>query len=187
MRILKSKRAVATALALTGTALVSGCFGPTYGTGVPAGSQLMNDIGESFSLGKKNQGAPINYSPRPDIVTPADTATLPTPQENIVDSSGQWPETPEQRRQRILADIEEGNRNPNFVVNKDQAAALGASEGPGRATAPRVFLTDPPSEYRQPAQTAEYGDLGETEAAKARAAKAEQGKQGGLRRLIPWL
>ncbi len=168
---------------------LTGCFGPTYGTDKPSGSQLFEDLGSSLALKKVDNGPPIVYSPRPDIVKPTDTATLPAPQTNIVDASGQWPESPEQRRKRVLAEIEEGKRDPNFVTNPKDVAATGASDGPAANAggARRVFLTDPPTEYRIPAQTAEYGGLGETEASKARAASAAQGKKQGWRRLVPWL
>lgn len=184
---MKNTAKIATLLALS--TAVAGCFGPTYGTGKTAGAQLAEDIGDSFSLGKKNQTR-IEYAPRPGIVNPADTSSLPAPQEKISETSEDWPETPEQKRARILADIEAGKRPANFVTNRADAEALGASEGPARGTGggQRVYLTDPPSEYRQPAQTADYGELGPSEAAKARARKKAAGKaDGGWRRLFPWL
>ncbi|WP_246248925.1 hypothetical protein [Chelativorans alearense] len=52
----------------------------------------------------------------------------------------------------------------------------------------RRYLSDPPTELRQPAETAAAGDLGEDEWKKERAAKRAATKEtGGLRRLIPWL
>ncbi len=168
---------------------VAGCFGPTYGTGKTAGAQLAEDIGDSLSLGRKNR-TKIEYAPRPDIVRPADTNSLPAPQEKISESSEDWPETPEQQRARILTEIEAGNRPANFVTNREEAEALGASEGPGRQTVAgrRIYLTDPPTEYRQPAQTAEYGELGESEASKERARKrASNDGKTGWRRWLPWL
>lgn len=170
--------------------LLSGCFGPTYGTGVTAGDQLVSDLGNSLSIGQKNPGPKIDYKPRPAIVKPADTSVLPAPQDSVVDSSSAWPESPEQRRQRVLKEIEDGNRPSNFITSKEAAAATGAGEGPGRnagVAGQRVYLTDPPLEYRQPAATAEYGDLGVSEAKKERARKKAQGKQTGLKRLFPWL
>ena len=184
-----ARRSAAPAFVALSSLVLSGCLGPTYGTGKSSTEQLFEDLGSSLSLAKKKDGPAINYAPRPDIVKPADTTALPAPQANIAETSGQWPESPEERRKRVLAEIEEGNRDPNFITNPDQVAATGASEGPaaGRGSARRVYLTDPPTEYRVPAETAEYGDLGQTEAAKARAAKAAQGKTGGWRRFIPWL
>jgi len=168
---------------------VSGCFGPTYGTGKTSGAQLMEDLTDSMSLGKKNR-TKIEYAPRPTIVKPTDTTNLPAPQQKISEASDEWPETPEQKRARILADIEAGKRPENFVTSPDEAKALGASEGPGRSTVAgrRIYLTDPPTEYRQPAETAEYGELGSTEASKERQRKKASGdKKTGWRRLVPWI
>lgn len=183
------RRIAAPAIAGLSALVLSGCMGPTYGTGKSSTEQLFEDLGSSLSLAKKKEGPAIEYTPRPDIVKPVDTSALPAPQARIAETPGVWPESPEERRKRVLAEIEEGKRDPNFITNPDQVAATGASEGPaaGRAGARRVYLTDPPVEYRVPAETAEYGDLGQTEAAKARAAKAAQGKNTGWRRLLPWL
>lgn len=186
----KLKFGVKTAVLVGLAGAVSGCFGPTYGTGKTSGAQLMEDLGDSLSLGKKNRTR-IEYAPRPTIVQPADTSTLPAPQEKIAEASDEWPETPEQKRARILADIEAGKRPENFVTSPSEAQALGASEGPGRSTVAgrRIYLTDPPTEYREPAQTAAYGELGPTESAKERARKKASGAndKGGWRRLVPWL
>lgn len=167
------KAVVLTAVTLS----VSGCFGPTYGTGKTSGETLVDDLATSFKLGKPPQ-APIDYKPRAGIVEPASTATLPAPQESIAESSTEWPETPAQKRARVLADIEAGKRPSNFVTNKEEAAALGASEGPGRNSiaGQRIYLTDPPLDYRKPAETAAVGELGETEAKKAKLAKKAQNK-----------
>ena len=89
----------------------------------------------------------------------------------------------------MLRDIDEGRRDPNFITNPDQVAAIGASEGPGRTAgsgARRVYLTDPPVEYRQPAQTAAVGELGPTEAQKERAAQRAQNDRPGWRRWLPF-
>ncbi|WP_306121020.1 hypothetical protein [Roseitalea sp. MMSF_3504] len=178
------------AIVIVGAAGVAlaGCMGPTYGTDKTAGAQLMEDLSSAMSLGGRKD-PPINYAPRPDIVKPADTSVLPPPQENIAEASSQWPESPEERRQRVLAEIDAGERDPNFVTDPDRVAALGASEGPGRTAGGcrRVYLTDVPPEYCQPAETAAYGDLGPTEKEKERAAKQAQGEKTGWRRLVPWL
>ena len=186
------RRPMMTMVALgCGALALAGCFGPTYGTGTTAGDQLVNDLSNALSLRARSEGPPINYSPRPDIIQPTDSSVLPPPQENIAEAAGQeWPESPEERRARVLRSIDEGERDPNFVTNPSQVAAIGASEGPGRVSAgagQRVFLTDPPAEYRQPAPTADYGELGPTEAQKARAAERAQNDRRGWRRLVPWL
>ena len=178
------------ALVCAGGLAVTGCFGPTYGTGVTATDQLFNDLGNAVSLRDRNAAPPINYTPRPGLVEPTDTTTLPPPQENIVSASGElWPESPEERRARVRREADEGRRDPNFIVGSDAAAAVGASEGPGRVTAgvgQRVYLTDPPAEYRAPAETAPYGDLGPSERAKARAARRASDDRPAWRRWLPF-
>jgi hypothetical protein len=88
--------------------LVSGCMSsPTYGTGTTQAKQLTSDVTNIISLKPKRAFA-SNYAPRPDLVKPTTPTTdLPPPQESIVASSGQWPESPEQRRARIRADATE--------------------------------------------------------------------------------
>lgn len=184
------KFGVRTSVLVALSVAVSGCFGPTYGTGKTTGQHLADDLGNSLSLGRKNPAPRIEYAPRPTIVQPADTTNLPAPQEKISETSEEWPETQEQKRARILADIEEGKRPANFVTSKAEAEALGASEGPSRSSVAgkRIYLTDPPTEYREPAQTAAYGDLGVKESKKERARKkASNSGDGGWRRWVPWL
>ncbi|MEM8541777.1 MAG: hypothetical protein AAGF25_12555, partial [Pseudomonadota bacterium] len=60
----KMKSGVKLALIVGLAGAVSGCFGPTYGTGKTSGAQLMEDLGDSLSLGKKNRTR-IEYAPRP--------------------------------------------------------------------------------------------------------------------------
>ena len=178
------------ASALVMTVAVSGCFGPTYGTNETQIDALVSDLGNSISLGKKGGDEPINYAPRPDIVQPSTTTTLPAPQENIVTSSEAWPESPEELRARVLTDIENDRRDPNFVRSQSEAAELGASRGPNQRQVgggTRRYLTDPPSEYRIPAETAASDDIGKSEAEKERELKAAQNEGGFLRRLVPWL
>lgn len=177
------------ALVCAGGLAIAGCFGPTYGTGVTATDQLMDDLGNAISLRARNEQAPINYNPRPDLVSPTDTTNLPPPQENIVTASGElWPESPEERRARVRREADDGVRDPNFIVGSDAVAEAGASEGPSRSAASasqRVYLTDPPVEYRVPAESAPYGDLGPTERAKERAARRASGEREGWRRWLP--
>lgn len=181
--------------------VLSGCLGPTYGTDRTAGEQLVEDLSEIVSLrGEKPKR--IDYTPRPGLVKPADTATLPEPQQNIADASNEWPESPEERLARIRREADEGTVRPGLVK---KAGISQQSKFPGThtlikqptqdevevaAAAPtrRTYLTDPPVEYRQPAGTAAYGELGETESAKERARKkASADAKTGWRRLVPWL
>ena len=178
------------ALLVGGTAL-AGCFGPTYGTGVTATDQLLDDLGNAISLGDRSPPPPINYTPRPGLVAPTNTSTLPTPQENIAEAAGaEWPESPEERRARIRREADEGVRDPRLITNQATADAVGASVGPGRSApsaTQRVFLTDPPNEYRQPAQTAAIGDVGVSESVKERRRNRAQNDGEGWRRFVPWL
>ncbi|TCD16640.1 hypothetical protein [Oricola cellulosilytica] len=200
--------------------VLSGCLGPTYGTDRTAGEQLVDDLSEIVSL-RGERPEPIDYTPRPGLVKPADTATLPEPQQNIADASGEWPESPEERLARIRQEADEGTIRPGLakkagLSEQPKFPGTGAGESlrdrgdtptevaksrtlikqqqheevtvAAAAPARRTYLTDPPVEYRQPADTAAYGDLGETESAKERARKkAAADPKSGWRRLVPWL
>lgn len=166
---------------------LSGCLGPTYGTEKPAMEQLFDDVSGSLSLAKKEKKV-IDYKPRPGLVKPADTTTLPPPQQNIAEASGEWPESPEERLARIKGEVDEGRYIPGLANTNDPDKPLQANARPVAAPGQRVYLTDPPSEYRQPADTAPYGDLGPTEASKERARKKANAEPNtGWRRLFPWL
>ncbi|MCI5078527.1 hypothetical protein [Oricola sp.] len=175
---------------LAASALVlSGCLGPTYGTDKPAMTQFMEDIGSSMTLGGGKRTR-IDYKPRPGLVEPSDTSVLPPPQQNIAEASQEWPESPEERLQRIKKEIDEGRELPALTDIDDPDVTVQTTSRQVATANQRVYLTDPPTEYRQPAQTAAYGELGETEATKERRRKkaAEAGeKPGGWRRFVPWL
>jgi hypothetical protein len=96
---------------------VSGCAGPTYGTGKPAEQQLMEDVTGILSIGPKDRQA-IDYSPRPGIVKPPSTEVLPPPQESVAASGNPaWPESPEQRLARIRAEATANQDNPSYRAN----------------------------------------------------------------------
>lgn len=94
---------------------LSGCLSsPTYGTGTSANEQLLQDVTGIFELGGKKK-AEIDYKPRPDIVQPADTSKLPPPQQSIATASNpNWPETPEQMRERLRAEATANRDNPQY-------------------------------------------------------------------------
>jgi hypothetical protein len=189
---------------------VSGCVGmaPTYGTGKAADAQLMEDVTSMFSLAPQKREQ-INYSPRPDLVKPAEgqVAALPAPQDNIVtaSSAGAWPESPEQRRARIRKTATENRDNldfePEVAMSTDGRSARagvratrgddvkldgssqtvsGQREEFNRRLAQstqgsptnRRYLSEPPLEYRQPAETAAKNDVGEDEWKKDKRRKA---------------
>jgi hypothetical protein len=96
-------------------ALLSGCMGPTYGTGTPAEEQLLQDLSSAVTLTPGDKKKTIAYEPRPDIVMPASTAVLPPPQEDIaVASNPNWPEAPEQRLARVRAEATAHQDDPNY-------------------------------------------------------------------------
>lgn len=190
-------RIAGTAVVLGVAALVlSGCLGsPTYGTGTPATEQLLDDVSSAITIGgPKNPD--IEYRPRPGLVTPPDDATLPPPQTSVA-ASEQWPESPEETRERLRAEAELGDGGDSPLAPNTGYSGIaptvvgGAADGPpppgsfnddaareryqqaqelARASNPtqRNFLSEPPVEYRQPAATAPVGDLGETERTKER-------------------
>lgn len=193
-------------LALAAAAL-SGCSGTTYGTGTPAEQQLMEDLTGALSLRPSRQQA-INYAPRPGIVKPPSTAVLPPPQEAAARGNPAWPESPEERLERIRAEATANQDNPHYRPNvvrdityqENQPQTLSADRATREAQraeflrlkqmtrqgspTTRRYLSDPPVEYRQPAETAPVGEMGEDEWKKERQAKKTS---GGLRNLIPWL
>lgn len=187
---------------------LSGCLGPTYGTDKTATGQLIDDLGNIASIGSPKKGAEIDYKPRPAIVKPTDTASLPAPQQNVVENNPAWVESPEQTRQRLLAEADANSGNTAYTsplartgtskrpsgsrlsvraaeaapaVNnaKQRQAYLDAQKiQKGAYSDRRRFLSDPPLTYRQPAATAPVGELGESERAKEKRWKEEATKKG---------
>lgn len=206
--------------ALASAVALSGCMSsPTYGTGKTAGRQLAEDVTGMLSLGPGDR-EPIEYKPRPKLVAPSDKSELPPPQENVVADSGLWPESPEERRARIRAEATEGRDEPGFrpavrgsgnearlrdPMQRELALSQSTSMDPKTARAEfnrrmavahqgnpevRRYLSEPPLEYRAPAETAPVGDVGVDEAKKERERKAAARKKGGKsnwRDLVPWL
>lgn len=105
---------------------LSACMGaPTYGTDKPADQQLLEDLTGVLSLGPKDKKT-IQYKPRPELVKPASTASLPAPQDDVVTASNPaWPESPEQRRERIRAEASIGSEAYNFEPEVVDGAASG--------------------------------------------------------------
>lgn len=93
-------------------AAMSGCMGPTYGTGVSQGQQLFNDIDNIATLGTGSNTARVDYSPRPELVRPTDKTVLPPPRQTAEQTDPNWPESPEQRRGRLRAAAPDGRENP---------------------------------------------------------------------------
>jgi hypothetical protein len=114
--------AVLSPLLVSGLAL-SGCMGsPTYGTDKTANEQLVGDVTGILSLGPK-QRQRIDYKPRPELVKPSTAAVqnLPPPQDSVATvGNPNWPESPEQKRARVVANATENRDKPGFrpeIVN----------------------------------------------------------------------
>ena len=200
---------------------VSGCLGPTYGTDKSSTEQLIDDLGNIASIGGSNKAEGIEYKPRPAIVKPTDTANLPTPQQSVVEENPAWVESPEETRQRLIAEADSNFTSSTFrspLARRGASSAGpsvptggGAADGPptptevlntaqqrkafqegrkiqqGAYSDRRRFLSDPPLTYRQPAETAPVGDLGEPEKVKERRRIAEAKKAGtGKSKWWPW-
>jgi hypothetical protein len=139
-------RARITLLALVASGLaVSGCVSsPTYGTDKTSTEQLVGDVTGILSVAPKNRDK-IDYKPRPELVKPkaGQKPNLPAPQQSIVTAENSaWPESPEQRRTRLLADATANRDNPGWTpeiqgdVNAPSSAAsapLGVSERIGES------------------------------------------------------
>ncbi|MCP4386621.1 MAG: hypothetical protein GY798_35305 [Hyphomicrobiales bacterium] len=82
------------------TVVLSGCAGTTYGTGVSPGRQTVKDISGLVTL-KGDDGEPIEYTPRPAIVTPPSANALPKPGEGT--GVANWPNDPDQAKKQQSA------------------------------------------------------------------------------------
>lgn len=116
---------------------LSGCMSsPTYGTDKTASEQLVGDVTGILSLGPKDRPR-IQYKPRPELVKPSPdaVANLPAPQQSATAENPNWPESPEQKRARIIAHATENRDKPGFrpeIVN-DIADGPASSTPPGRS------------------------------------------------------
>lgn len=111
---------------------LSGCMSsPTYGTGTTANQQLMDDV-TSFGNFMPKQGPAINYKPRPPLVgTTADENKLPPPQKDIANAANPaWPESPEQKRQRLRDEATKNQNNPFYEPQVATDAGGGPYESP---------------------------------------------------------
>jgi len=191
-----------TLIGLSFVALLGGCNSNTYGTGVSSTNQLYQDVTGIVSLSSDDKKR-INYDSRPKLVKPPRIAELPSPAEKIEAESAYFPEDPEIKRAKMLAELDanDGVRaankelSPEIIAMREESRKrnqmrkqLGTSDGDchmcdhlermkidnQRAAQkvakvqqptiqPRKYLTQPPTEYRIPAETAPVGELGEQE------------------------
>lgn len=115
----KHARLIVSAPLVVSAFALAGCMGsPTYGTGTPAHEQLLSDVTGVLSISPNKDKPRIDYKPRPELVKPVrgSSETLPQPQQSIATANAAWPESPEQRRQRLLneatAAANEGRASP---------------------------------------------------------------------------
>lgn len=187
---------------------LSGCS-PTYGTGTPASVQLLDDLSSAATI-EGQQNTDIAYKPRPGLVPPPEEGTLPPPQTSVAETERwpESPEETRARLRAEAAATGDASLLASADSNlpgagADAVTVGGAANGPpapgtlndaqsrqryleaqqvARATSPseRNFLSEPPLEYRRPAETAPVGELGETERTKQRRreAAAEKGEGG---------
>ncbi|WAJ27708.1 hypothetical protein [Antarcticirhabdus aurantiaca] len=101
---------------------LSGCMGPTYGTGTSAGAQLFDDLDQFADLTPNSTQIP--YAPRPELVRPNSVGALPAPRSvrNTTDDPN-WPESPEQRAARLRAAGDAVNNNGDTPIRGDVLAA----------------------------------------------------------------
>ena len=178
---------------------LTGCVGsPTYGTDKTAMEQLVEDVGSAVSVtGKDPANKDTKYNPRPDLVLPPSTARaqLVTPQQSLASKENpEWLETPEEARQRLVAEADAHADDPRYrspllagygtagtmtETQKWQAFREARQLQKGAYLDQRRFLSDPPSEYRQIEETA-LTDLGEPELKKEkrRIKEAKAAQQG---------
>lgn len=97
--------------------LLTGCVGPTYGTGKTAGEQMVSDLDGMLSLGaSKDEAKAISYAPRAELVKPSDTSVLPPPRDSVSAANDpNWPESPEVRSARIKAAADARNSGSDLI------------------------------------------------------------------------
>lgn len=110
---------IVTSIITTGF-MLSGCgvSSPTYGTDKTTGQQLIDDFANIASIKSNTNKNQIDTKPRPELIRPAPgtKGVLPQPQASVAQTgSPDWPESPEQRRQRLRDEATANQNNPNYV------------------------------------------------------------------------
>lgn len=172
-----------------GSFLLTGCMGPTYGTGKTAGEQLVEDVGNAVMIRPDNKEAKsIRYQPRGGLVVPKDETALTTPQQSVASKDNpEWLESPEDMRERLREEATVSRDDPNYrsplasqgTTNRklsaaEQTAAYREARRlqMGAYADKRRYLSDPPLDYRRLPEEAQ-ADLGEPERTKERRRKKE--------------
>ena len=178
---------------------LSACTSPTYGTGKSAAEQLVDDLGNATSITGDQSKRNLKYNPRPGLVVPAQARAeqLTQPQQSLAnrETNPQWPETPEEARQRLREEADANKDNPHYrspllagngtngqmtesqkweAFRKAKADAQGGTVVNSNQ---RKFLTDPPLEYRNVPQD-QLADLGTPESKKEKERKKNAAMAG---------
>ncbi|NTJ41457.1 hypothetical protein G6L28_02445 [Agrobacterium larrymoorei] len=178
---------------------LSACTSPTYGTGKTAAEQLVDDLGDATSITGDQSKRNLKYNPRPGLVVPAQARAeqLAQPQQSLAnrETNPQWPETPEEARERLRKEADENRDNPHYrspllagngtngqmtESQKWEAFRKAKADAQGGSivnTNQRKFLTDPPAEYRNLPQD-QLADLGTPETKKEKERKKNAEKAG---------
>ncbi len=178
--------------AVAASVILSGCVSsPTYGTGKTANAQLLDDLTKIVSIGEPVKASKQAYSPRPELVEPPEGSQMPQPQASLTSKDNpQWLESPEETRARLRQEASE-NRNAGYRsplassednISPEQWAEFKKAKAQSRTllTSNRK-LSDPPQQYRQPAETAPQDELGEPEYIKERRRKKAAQKDEGFK------
>ena len=169
--------------------LLTGCMGPTYGTGTSSGEQLLDDLGNAVMLRPENKDAKnIRYQPRGSLVVPKNDEALVYPQQSVASKDNpEWLESPEEMRVRLREEADANSKNPNYRSPLSQVDANGRRLSTqqqlqsyrearklqqGLYADKRRYLSDPPLDYRRLPEQAQ-ADLGEPEMKKERRRKKE--------------
>jgi hypothetical protein len=177
--------------------VLTGCMGPTYGTGKTVGEQLVEDVGNAVMVRPDNKEAKkIRYQPRGGLVVPKDEVALVTPQQSVAGKDNpEWLESPEDMRERLRTEADENSNDVNYrsplanqgTTNRKLSAAEQTAAyrdarrlQMGAYSDQRRYLSDPPLDYRRLPEEAKE-DLGEPERTKERRRKkeAKAAKQSG--------
>jgi hypothetical protein len=190
-------RVAGTLIALSAAAFAaSSCMGPTYGTDKTANEQLVDDLGDAFSLAPAKKTT-LAYQPRGPLVKPVNDKALVAPEKNIAGRDNpQWVESPEEARLRLKAEADENANNGSYrsplavsvtegkVMSPEQQRAAyreARKLQDGRYTDRRRFVSEPPLEYRQVDDPSKLENLGESELVKERQRKKDAAIAGSGR------
>jgi len=179
MASLTCGRVVACAAVVAAGVALSACNSMTYGTGTSPGAQTLKDVAGIADLtGKKKDK--IDYEPRPSIVVPPSTASLPQPVNGNEALGPNWPNDPDEKTAKLKATVAaleaegkhiniklpqgaEPPKDPyadltpkerNALVRKLAAEAKGVVAVDANGNPVRRYLSDPPVIYRQADLTA---------------------------------